>query len=556
MFHWGPISSVSSNKHYIATAGYDNQLILWDPLSHKSLARSVHDHLINHCAFSHNGHYIVTASSDYSARVWHVPSLQLKTCLTGHHDDVDMASFSPDDQLIATCALDRLIRIFDMNGACLQTLSGHTGNIISVEWSHDGSKLISSSVDGTVREWCVKTGAELICHNMDNVRTDTLEIAGDGTIYAGDDEGRIAIIRDATLNYINAHKAGIKKIALDEQGQFLISLSYDRHIAVWEIDGDSLIEKRRCEYPHNVWARAAAIIDDHKIALGTFGSTYITYDWIENRWNDHNVTADKSLNAITVHDGDFYSVGDAGIIFKNNMKIADVKSLCNFIICVEDRLYCGGQLGIIYDAYSQTEIYQHHSPLNCAISYRRNDDLYVVFGSYTGDLIIFKKWQNILIFQHTLKIFDNAVKGLCINDHILFAVCANTRITWLESATFSVLRTLDRAHQKIINGCCALSPNSFATISRDLDLSIWTGEDKQTYPTPHPNSIKCISVSTDKKRIMTGAYTGTLAGFDVEKREWYKVERPTSSGISSLAYDDVLDIFYAASYDGQVYRIK
>jgi WD40 repeat protein len=41
MYHWGPISSVSSNENFIATAGYDNQLILWDPVNNKSLAQYV-----------------------------------------------------------------------------------------------------------------------------------------------------------------------------------------------------------------------------------------------------------------------------------------------------------------------------------------------------------------------------------------------------------------------------------------------------------------------------------------------------------------------------------
>jgi WD40 repeat protein len=467
-----------------------------------------------------------------------------------------MATFSPNDNQIATCALDRLIRIFNIDGQCLHTLSGHTGNIISVEWSHDGSRLVSSSVDGTVREWCAYSGKQITCHNMDNVRTDTLEIAGDGTIYAGDDEGRIAIIKDSVLNYTQAHKAGIKKIVIDRTGQHLVSLSYDRYIAIWHITTSGLTEIKRCEYPHNVWARAAAIIDEHKIALGTFGSTYITYDWIEDHWNYNNVEADKSLNAIAVYQGDFYTVGDAGFVFKNNLKLANVNSLCNFIIPVDDQLYCGGQLGVIYDVHTDVEIYQHHSPLNCAISYEFNNDTYLIFGSYTGDILIFKKWQNILIFQKSIKLFDNAIKGLCINGEALFAVCANTKIAWVDIKDFNLIRMLDNAHHKIINGCCSLDPGQYATISRDLDLSIWSADKKQTYSSPHPNSIKCIAVSADKKRIMTGAYTGTLAGFNVDRREWYIFERPTASGISSIAYDDMFDIFMASSYDGNVYRIK
>ena len=165
--HTGPISSVDAYASYVATAGYDNRVILWNADTRTALSQGRHDHLVNHCEFSHDGRYLATASSDYSARIWEVPGMRLTCVLAGHQDDVDMASFSPDDQLIATCALDRVIRIFDIRGQLLKALHGHTGNIISVRWTDDGKKLVSSSVDGTVWEWCVETGEQLVCHNMD-----------------------------------------------------------------------------------------------------------------------------------------------------------------------------------------------------------------------------------------------------------------------------------------------------------------------------------------------------------------------------------------------------
>ena len=152
MFHTGPIAAVASFDHYIATAGYDNKIILWDQSNKQALAVAHHDHLVNHCSFSNDGNFLVSASSDFTARIWELPSLRLKTCLSGHTDDIDMAVFSPDDQWIATCALDRTIRIFDLSGHCHKILRGHTGNIISVAWRPDGKSLVSSGVDGTVRE--------------------------------------------------------------------------------------------------------------------------------------------------------------------------------------------------------------------------------------------------------------------------------------------------------------------------------------------------------------------------------------------------------------------
>src|SRR5450830_573997 len=59
-----------------------------------------------------------------------------------------------------------------------------------------------------------------------HVRTDSVEIGPDGTVYAGDDNGRIAIIVDGELCFVQAHRAGVKKIAIDARQGLLVSLSY------------------------------------------------------------------------------------------------------------------------------------------------------------------------------------------------------------------------------------------------------------------------------------------------------------------------------------------
>lgn len=84
-------------------------------------------------------------------------------------------------------------------------------------------------------------------------------------------------------------------------------------------------------------------------------------------------------------------------------------------------------------------------------------------------------------------------------------------------------------------------------------MRIWTGNQEDVYQTPHPNSVKCICASDDRETLMTGAYTGTLAGFDMASRRWISFTRPTASGISGLAYDGGNRRFLASSYDGQIY---
>ena len=557
MLHHGPIAAVAARGAYIATAGYDNQVILWDGANHQSLARSQHDHLVNHCAFNSDATLLASASSDYTARIWEVPSMRLKAALIGHTDDIDMAVFSPDDQLIATCALDRTIRVFDLTGRCLNIFTGHTGNIISVAWMRDGKRLVSCGVDGTVREWCMARERELRCHHI-NVRTDTLVIRDDGTIFAGDDEGRIVVIADGEIFYVQAHKAGIKKIEYDAVNQLLVTLSYDRTLALWKVSSPHTVkELSRSEFPALVWARSAAQIGPTKIAVGTFGSRYAIYDWQTNRWDTDGIVADRSLNAVTAINGTQYTIGDAGVLLKDGKPAADMGSLCNFLLPIEDGLLTGGQLGQLFDAQTGKVLYQHHSPLNCGTRFIRDGKPHVAIGSYTGEAIIFTvEGPGALIWLTTLELYENAIKGLVSTQDHLFSVCANTNISWHSIHDFSLIRTVKLAHERIANGCCIAGSNGFASIGRDRKLRLWMGDQKEVYDTPHPNSVKCICANDDGTMLMTGAYTGTLAGFDLTTRSWHSFSRPTAAGISSLTFDSHNRRFLASSYDGQIYAVN
>ena len=557
MLHLGPIADVAAFGPYVATAGYDNQIILWDVSQRRAIARSLHDHLVNHCAFSSDGRLIVSASSDYSARIWDVPSLRLKASLIGHNDDVDMAAFSPDDKLVATCALDRTIRIFDLAGRCLKVLRGHTGNIISLAWAHEGDRLVSSSVDGTVREWNTATGAEIRCNDFNGVRTDTVAIDAEGKIFAGDDKGRIVVIVDGQLSYIQAHHAGIKRITYDQARKVLVTLSYDRTIAIWQIsDSQEIHEVSRADIPALVWPRSAAIIAPTKIAVGTFGSSYGVFDWQENLWDLDGIVPANSLNAVTVVDNTQYAIGDAGLLWQDGKPSASLGSLCNFLLAADDLLLSGGQLGRLFNARSGEILYQHYSPLNCGTCFRRNGKTYIAIGTYTGEALIFAADDSGgLDLVISLKMYDAAIKGLVASEDRLFSVCASTAIAWHAISDFALIRSIDHAHERIANGCSLAGPSGFASIGRDLKLRIWTEDQEEVHQTPHPNSVKCICASDDRNTLMTGAYTGTLAGFDMATRTWSSFSRPTAAGISSLAYDSRQRRFLASSYDGQIYPV-
>ena len=557
MNHVGPISGIAVFQNYIATAGYDNKIILWDAKTKKALARSLHDHLVNQCAFSPDGKLLVSASSDYSARIWEIPSLRLKAVLVGHQDDVEMAVFSPSGQHVTTCSRDHTIKIFDISGKCLTTLNGHNEDVLSVLWSPDGATLVSSSDDGTVRNWDVAKGIEISNVDIGGVQTDTLIFTREGLIIAGDDLGRIILINDGRTHFKQAHEAGIKRLIYNESSKLLASLSYDRKLIIWEIDDNTdLLELSRSEFSAIIWPRSGAFWGENKLVLGTFGSSFAVFDYHSNTWDIDHIQTYESFNAVAVLNGDIYAVGDSGIVVKNHIYHQKLGSLCNFILPFGKTIITGGQLGQLFDAISGQILYQHHSPLNCGSVFQRNGKEYVIIGTYTGEGLIFAFDSHGKIHRtNMVQLHDNAIKGVAANDNVIFSVCASAAASWHDIKDFSLIKMLPKAHDRIANGCC-LVKGEFASIGRDLKLKIWSEDHNlkpKEYFTPHLNSVKCIASSKDGKTIATGSYGGSVALFDMDTEVWCSFEKLTTSGISSLTFDSKTKQFLASSYNGTIY---
>lgn len=558
--HTSPISGVASNGKYIATAGYDNKIILWDAKDNSTIAVGNHDHLVNQCEFSSCGRYLISASSDYSVRIWQIPDMKLLTVIPEHNDDVESIAIHPNEPLIATASRDHYLRVFDFKGNLLKTLAGHQADVISVQWMLGTQNIISSSDDGTIRVWNAETGNEVDQLNNQGIQTDTLAISSTGIVYAGDDNGEIHLISKNCKKSFAAHRAGIKKIVLNEAHNKLISIGYDRKAFLWNFSPDGELElNREFTLPSIIWARSCAFHNDAMIVFATFGDTYALFDFKNTTWKVDHIQDTRGINTALMCGFNIWTVGDAGLIKVNQTPTIKVPSLCNFLVEFDTDILTGGQSGEIFNASSGERVYQHNSPLNCAIAYSYKQSNNIIIGTYTGEGIILERSSTGKIqVNRVIKLHKNAIKGIAVSGRYLFSVCATGAVAWHSLEDNSCLKYIEAAHTKIANGCVSLSKNRFASISRDLLLRIW---DSLTFSkhlelrTPHTRSIKCIASDNNSLFLATGSYNGLIAIYDLVKNKWF-TKRISTAGISSLCFDVIENRFIASSYDGNIYSIS
>ena len=76
----------------------------------------------------------------------------------------DNANFS--NFLIPFFSFDKTVKIWSVEtGECLYTLTGHTGEVVSVQFNPQGTLLASGSMDTTAKLWSVSSGLEIASLN-------------------------------------------------------------------------------------------------------------------------------------------------------------------------------------------------------------------------------------------------------------------------------------------------------------------------------------------------------------------------------------------------------
>ena len=143
------------------------------------------------------GDLVAGASKDGMARVWRVADGQLVAVLTGHGNVLTDIEFSPDGTQVVTASKDWTARVWKVEtGALLAVLRGHRDAVTSAAFTETGRSVVTASEDGTARVWDVVVQPELailaslaapvtdVVATSDGVRA----VAGDGRAHVLDPE--------------------------------------------------------------------------------------------------------------------------------------------------------------------------------------------------------------------------------------------------------------------------------------------------------------------------------------------------------------------------------
>ncbi|KAM6529652.1 hypothetical protein FALCPG4_007781, partial [Fusarium falciforme] len=161
----------SPNGNDLATGGDDGQIRIWDTESGTiKITLSCNKAEVYSLDFASDGNTLVSGGGGETVRLWNVQTGSLiKSFHTPGNERIWSVAISPNDKYLAISDLDGVAHVFDIENettpvTILGGPDGHKNCVHSVIFSPDGKKLVTGSLDRTVKIWelgdnphCLKT---------------------------------------------------------------------------------------------------------------------------------------------------------------------------------------------------------------------------------------------------------------------------------------------------------------------------------------------------------------------------------------------------------------
>ena len=266
--HGAPVRDIviSDDGKLAITAGFDDQLIVWDGESRLIRQRLVgHEAGVNAAAFvPPDNRRAVSASDDGSLRLWDLESGETLAVMRGHELKVVTVAVSADGRYVASGSWDRTVRLWDLaSGEALATYDRHQGSVNAVAFLPDGEGVISGGYDGALWLWPLPSGnggsttSEARLANSGFPIND-LALSADGSrLLTGSADGKVRLwdwrAREE-LAELPAHEGAVLTVAFAPENGLFASGGTDGQLLLWEGGATTPRTSLQVEHYRAVWS--------------------------------------------------------------------------------------------------------------------------------------------------------------------------------------------------------------------------------------------------------------------------------------------------------------
>jgi WD40 repeat protein len=163
-------------------------------------------------------------------------------------------------------------------GEEIRRFTGHTAGVRGVTVMPNGDRLVSASIDGTLRIWDVATGEQLHCHDGHGDWVNRAAVTPDGQyiLSSSDSAAQRPLMLTSTATGApvvgwNGHQDWVIAVAVTPDGRHAISASGDETLHLWDLPAVLRSDPRRirpvCAFTADDALSACAVAPDSRTIL-------------------------------------------------------------------------------------------------------------------------------------------------------------------------------------------------------------------------------------------------------------------------------------------------
>jgi WD40 repeat protein len=244
-----PITSLSfsPNGLYLAAARHDNILHVWSTKDYHLIYTFQTESLCENCiAFSPDSRYVAVTheTRPNDVMIWDLETgksfWESAGTLTNPEEYITSLQFNPDGSLLAGSIANKIFFWkVEANGCVLvREIVGHSEMVSSMDFSLDGSRLLTTSEDKTVKVWSVETGDLLLSlgNQTEMVSTGIFSADNSEIVTAGYDQN-ISIWNSQTgkqEQVLAGHTSPVISLSYSPNGKLLASGGLYEEIIIWD----------------------------------------------------------------------------------------------------------------------------------------------------------------------------------------------------------------------------------------------------------------------------------------------------------------------------------
>ncbi len=211
-------------------------------------------------AYSSDGKFLATAGRDQLVKIWDTTSWRELATIKGHSNAITSVAFSPDNQTLLTASVDKTVKFWPVSQwlsqapltraetFSIQPLPPKGVVLVPLAFSPDGERLASAvtttkpdgsrQVGAKVSVWNLNTETELLTLDAAGVMFRAVAFSADGqNILTGDSTGAVKLwaANGQLLRSFLGHSGEVIKLACSSDGKLLATGSADRTVKLWEM---------------------------------------------------------------------------------------------------------------------------------------------------------------------------------------------------------------------------------------------------------------------------------------------------------------------------------